>query len=178
MRMGPRQENGHAGTNDGVGRAYGAAESRGRASGGGYQLERMKAEVKAEAEAEKEAMYAKMAAMEQQQAALMALIAQGPPAVQTTPAKPQYVKPNGGKKETLEQMVARLQAENEALKAAKAKAATITVRASEKGGVSVYGLGRFPVTLYQEQWQKLATAMPGILTFIKENQDKLKVKGE
>ena len=49
-------------------------------------------------------------------------------------------------------------------------------RVGEKGGVSVYGLGRFPVTLYQEQWLKLIDMGEEIRTFIKDNQDKLKKK--
>jgi len=49
---------------------------------------------------------------------------------------------------------------------------------SEKGGVSVYGLGRFPVTLYKEQWTKLLAMADEIRTFIKENEPKLKSKPE
>jgi hypothetical protein len=47
---------------------------------------------------------------------------------------------------------------------------------SEKGAISVYGLGRFPVTLYQEQWNKLLSMADEIEQFIAENKDKLKVK--
>jgi hypothetical protein len=50
------------------------------------------------------------------------------------------------------------------------------MKVSEKGAVSVYGLGRFPVTLYQEQWLKLLGMADDIKTFIEENKDKLKVK--
>jgi hypothetical protein len=50
------------------------------------------------------------------------------------------------------------------------------MKVSEKGAVSVYGLGRFPVTLYQEQWQKLLALAEEIKTFIEENRSKLKVK--
>jgi hypothetical protein len=49
-------------------------------------------------------------------------------------------------------------------------------RVSEKGGVSVYGLGRFPVTLYYEQWTKLLNAVPDLQAFIEENKSKLKLK--
>jgi hypothetical protein len=49
---------------------------------------------------------------------------------------------------------------------------------SEKGGVSVYGLGRFPVTLYKEQWTKLLDMAEEIRTFLKENDERLKSKGE
>jgi len=50
------------------------------------------------------------------------------------------------------------------------------MKVSEKGAVSVYGLGRFPVTLYQEQWNKLFSMPDEIKQFIAENKDKLKVK--
>ena len=70
--------------------------------------------------------------------------------------------------------VERLRAENEQLKTRAAKGGTIKV--SEKGGVSVYGLGRFPVTLYKEQWAKLLGMADEIRAFIKENEDKLKAK--
>ena len=69
----------------------------------------------------------------------------------------------------------RLRAENEALKA-KTKGST-SMRVSEKGGVSVYGLGRFPVTLYKEQWLKLLTMADDIKQFIAENDSRLKTKG-
>ena len=69
----------------------------------------------------------------------------------------------------------RLKAENEALKAKTTRATSI--RVSEKGGVSVYGLGRFPVTLYKEQWLKLLDMTDQIRTFITENEGKLKTKG-
>ena len=49
---------------------------------------------------------------------------------------------------------------------------------SEKGGVSVYGLGRFPVTLYKEQWTKLLDMAEEIRTFLKENDARLKTKGD
>jgi len=68
----------------------------------------------------------------------------------------------------------RLRAENEALKARAARPAAIKV--SEKGAVSVYGLGRFPVTLYKEQWLKLLGMAEEIKTFIADNGSRLKVK--
>ncbi len=52
----------------------------------------------------------------------------------------------------------------------------ISFKVSEKGGVSVYGLGRFPVTLYQEQWLRLFTEVDNLKTFIEENKAKLKTK--
>ncbi len=74
--------------------------------------------------------------------------------------------------------LAKLKAENEALRAAKAKAGTLAVRVSAKGAVSVYGLGRFPVTLYQEQWARLFGHVDAIQAFIKANGAELKVKGQ
>ena len=47
---------------------------------------------------------------------------------------------------------------------------------SEKGGVSVYGLGRFPVTLYKEQWLRLLDMAEDIRAFIRENEPRLKSK--
>lgn len=49
-------------------------------------------------------------------------------------------------------------------------------RVSAKGGCSVYGLGRFPVTLYYEQWQKLLATKPELLQFLEENKSKFKMK--
>ena len=68
----------------------------------------------------------------------------------------------------------RLKAENEALKSRSSRA--ISMKVSEKGGLSVYGLGRFPVTLYQEQWVKLLDLADDIRVFIKENSATLKKK--
>ena len=71
----------------------------------------------------------------------------------------------------------RLRAENEALKKGKEPGA-ISMKVSEKGAVSVYGLGRFPVTLYQEQWTRLLAKADDIKHFIEENRGRLKVKEE
>jgi len=68
----------------------------------------------------------------------------------------------------------RLKAENEVLKARGGRG--VALRVSEKGGVSVYGLGRFPVTLYKEQWLKLLDMADDIRTFIAQNEAKLKTK--
>jgi hypothetical protein len=68
----------------------------------------------------------------------------------------------------------RLRAENERLKRTASRGATLKV--SEKGGVSVYGLGRFPVTLYQEQWLKLLDMADDIRSFIRDNASSLKTK--
>jgi len=69
----------------------------------------------------------------------------------------------------------RLRAENEALKAKAVRPTAIKV--SEKGAVSVYGLGRFPVTLYKEQWLKLLGMAEEIRQFIAENDSRLKARG-
>ncbi len=76
--------------------------------------------------------------------------------------------------ENLQAELERLRAENEALKAKTSRATTI--RVSEKGAVSIYGLGRFPVTLYKEQWLKLLGMTEEIKAFIAENESRLKVK--
>jgi hypothetical protein len=70
----------------------------------------------------------------------------------------------------------RLRAENEQLKQKAGRAFGLKV--SEKGAVSVYGLGRFPVTLYKEQWNKLLDMADDIRAFIRENESRLKSKGE
>ena len=70
----------------------------------------------------------------------------------------------------------RLRAENERLKTRQTRG--ISLKVSEKGGVSVYGLGRFPVTLYKEQWARLLDMADDIRTFIRENEPKLKAKAE
>ncbi|MDX2170688.1 MAG: hypothetical protein SF182_26685 [Deltaproteobacteria bacterium] len=70
----------------------------------------------------------------------------------------------------------RLRQENAALKAAKPKPGQFSMKVSEKGGLSIYGLGRFPVTLYQEQWGKLLEHADEIRAFISANQAQLKKK--
>ena len=69
----------------------------------------------------------------------------------------------------------RLKAENAKLKGEKNKQG-ITFKVGNKGGVSVYGLGKFPVTLYKEQWEKLLDKKDDLLDFIAENEADLKVK--
>ena len=76
--------------------------------------------------------------------------------------------------EDVQAELARLRAENDALKQRRNSA--VSMKVSEKGGVSVYGLGRFPVTLYQEQWTKLLAMAEEIKSFIEENRSKLKAK--
>jgi hypothetical protein len=53
---------------------------------------------------------------------------------------------------------------------------SLEFRVGEKGGVSVYGLGRFPVTLYFEQWNRLLEAAPQLKEFMEENKSRLKLK--
>lgn len=77
--------------------------------------------------------------------------------------------------EDLQAELERLRAENEALKTSR-RGGAVSMKVSEKGAVSVYGLGRFPVTLYQEQWIKLLGMAPDIKEFIEENKAKLKTK--
>lgn len=72
--------------------------------------------------------------------------------------------------------VERLRAENETLRKGGSRGGGPNLRVSEKGGVSVYGLGRFPVTLYKEQWTKLLDMAEEIRAFIRENESKLKAK--
>jgi hypothetical protein len=72
----------------------------------------------------------------------------------------------------LQAQFAALQAENEALKARTFS----NLKVSSKGGVSLYGLGRFPVTLYKSQWDKLLGMAPDIQEFLKVNESKLAVK--
>ncbi len=72
--------------------------------------------------------------------------------------------------------VERLRAENEALKAKANHAGKLAIKVSEKGGVSVYGLGRFPVTLYQEQWGRPIGHGAEITAFIKAHGAELKMK--
>ena len=69
----------------------------------------------------------------------------------------------------------RLRAENERLKRTQSR--VITLKVSEKGGVSVYGMGRFPVTLYKEQWIKLLDMADEIRAFIRDHESELKAKG-
>jgi len=78
--------------------------------------------------------------------------------------------------EDLKSELERLRAENERLKSQKGRG--VSLKVSEKGGVSVYGLGRFPVTLYKEQWTKLLAMADEIRAFIKENEASLKAKPE
>jgi len=76
--------------------------------------------------------------------------------------------------EDLKAELERLRQENAALK--KGAASGTRLKVSEKGAVSVYGLGRFPVTLYKEQWLKLLDMSNDIRAFIAANEAQLKAK--
>lgn len=71
--------------------------------------------------------------------------------------------------------LARLKAENERLK--KQQASPLRLKVSAKGALSVYGLGRFPVTLYKEQWARLLDAVDDIRAFLADHDSELKSKG-
>jgi hypothetical protein len=76
--------------------------------------------------------------------------------------------------EDLKAELERLRAENDRLKQKGGRA--VSLKVSEKGGLSIYGMGRFPITLYKEQWTKLLDMADEIRAFIKENDSKLKTK--
>jgi len=80
--------------------------------------------------------------------------------------------------ETAEQKLARLEAENKALReqVEQRKPGQLRLKVSEKGALSVYGLGRFPVTLYKEQWIRLLDYTDQIKSFLKDNDHLLKAK--
>jgi hypothetical protein len=68
----------------------------------------------------------------------------------------------------------RLRAENEQLKNKGVRG--LSLKVSEKGGLSLYGMGRFPVTLYKEQWRKILSMATEIEEFIQKNENQLKTK--
>lgn len=72
---------------------------------------------------------------------------------------------------------ARLRQELEASKT-KAKNGSLVFKVSAKGALSVYGLGRFPVTLYRGQWERLMAKVEDLKSYIKANEGSLKTKGE
>ena len=80
--------------------------------------------------------------------------------------------------ETADEKLARLEAENKALReqVEQRRPGQLRLKVSEKGGLSVYGLGRFPVTLYKEQWIRLLDHAEEIKTFLKGNDPLLKAK--
>jgi hypothetical protein len=80
--------------------------------------------------------------------------------------------------ETAEEKLARLEAENKALKdqIEQRQPGQLRLKVSEKGALSVYGLGRFPVTLYKEQWRRLLEYADEMKAFLKENDHMLRGK--
>jgi hypothetical protein len=76
--------------------------------------------------------------------------------------------------EEMQAELERLRKENESLKKSAVKG--VSLKVSEKGGLSVYGLGRFPVTLYKEQWTKLLGLSDEIRAFLREHDSELKSK--
>jgi len=76
--------------------------------------------------------------------------------------------------EELKAELERLRAENAVLK--KGASSGVRMKVSEKGAVSIYGMGRFPVTLYKEQWLKLLDMSADICAFIAANESQLKTK--
>ena len=76
--------------------------------------------------------------------------------------------------EEMQAELERLRAENESLK--KPARGQLSLKVSEKGALSVYGMGRFPVTLYREQWEKLLAMSDQIREFIQQNDATLKKK--
>jgi hypothetical protein len=80
--------------------------------------------------------------------------------------------------ETAEEKLARLEAENRTLREQmeQRKPGQLRLKVSEKGALSVYGLGRFPVTLYKEQWRRLLDYADEVRAFLKDNDHLLKGK--
>jgi hypothetical protein len=72
--------------------------------------------------------------------------------------------------------IERLRAENESLKNKKSTDGSLSMKVREKGALSIYGMGRFPVTLYKEQWLKLLGIADQIEKYIEENNSRLKTK--
>jgi hypothetical protein len=95
-------------------------------------------------------------------------------------SKERTVKAPGGimAEETPEEKIARLEAENRRLQdqMEQRRPGQLRLKVSEKGGLSVYGLGRFPVTLYKEQWIRLLDHADQIEAFLKDNDQLLKAK--
>lgn len=77
---------------------------------------------------------------------------------------------------TLEEQLAALKAENDALKTAQAKRNTLTLKVSGKGALSLYGVGRFPASFYRSQWERILDHADEIRKFIAANEKALAVK--
>lgn len=98
-------------------------------------------------------------------------------AVNNTPILPSQHQVNA-KSMTAEEMQLKIKQLEAQLASQKNSAPSLSLKVSAKGAVSMYGLGRFPVTLYSAQWAKLIAVIPQLEKFIHDNQDKLAVKGE
>lgn len=85
-------------------------------------------------------------------------------------------KTNSKDKGTADLMARLAQLEAENAKLREARNSKLSFKVSEKGALSVYGLGRFPVTLYVGQWSRLIEIIPSLKAFMSENADKLAVK--
>lgn len=93
---------------------------------------------------------------------------------QATPAFPPVVPVKTQEQLLLEAEIERLKAENQSLR--EKPTTGLSLRISEKGALSVYGMGRFPFTLYVEQWERLLAIADDIRAFIKANSSKLSRK--
>ena len=78
--------------------------------------------------------------------------------------------------EEMQAELERLRAENETLKREKSKGRGLYLKVSQKGAASLYGLGRFPVTLYKEQWTRVLDMADEIRAFLSEHDAELKSK--
>ena len=76
----------------------------------------------------------------------------------------------------MQEELERLKAENEQLKAKKKASSEISFKVSQKGALSVYGLGRFPVTLYKEQWERLLEKVDQLKSFMKDHDSELRTR--
>lgn len=76
----------------------------------------------------------------------------------------------------LKEELERLKAENEQLKAKKKASSELSFKVSQKGALSVYGLGRFPVTLYKEQWERLLAKVEELQNFMKDHESELRTR--
>ena len=94
----------------------------------------------------------------------------------TSPVPVAYVEGNAMSDDDLKAELERLRQENATLK--KGVASGLRLKVSEKGALSVYGMGRFPVTLYKEQWLKLLNIADDIRAFIAANERQLKAKNQ
>lgn len=79
---------------------------------------------------------------------------------------------------TMAQKLAEIEAENVALKAKLASRQHLSLKVSEKGAVSLYGVRRFPVTFYRSEWERIINHVPAVQAFIEANRASLSEKSE